>query len=412
MPKYGVSFWVGDQAVAAPAASFLWKLNNEVIGENSTGTRLIKFPQEEGVVVIQVSCFTTGQLLSATLKVTVIKRPVIQSSGGDLLPSGATFQLSTGDYDSYEWSWETQLISTNKTVSVSQVGNYHVKVTRGGLSLFSASYTLSRPAALTGNYILSNSAQVPAVPLSGIGDLPADQNQRQVQYFDGLGRPSQSISIQGAVDGRDLVQPIEYDAFGREAVTYLPYVAPKAGGAYRPQAFTGSAGGYASSEHSAFYNQADNNTIAHSTTPYAVKVFEPSPLNRVIEQGAPGDAWQPTTGASVKEFYETNKANEVINFQYETGTGALTWLNANNNPAYYTENRLHTSRVLDENNVEQITFTDKEGRIVLKRSQYSTTSDGKKLYADTYYVYNISGNLMYVLPPEAVSRLLTSLQPH
>src|SRR5579872_7227325 len=46
------------------------------------------------------------------------------------------------------------------------------------------------------------------------------------QYFDGLGRPLQTVVRQITPDSQplDLVTPVVYDAFGREVYKYLPYV--------------------------------------------------------------------------------------------------------------------------------------------------------------------------------------------
>src|SRR5690606_7013745 len=49
----------------------------------------------------------------------------------------------------------------------------------------------------------------------------------------------------------------------------------------------------------------------------------------------------------------------------------------------------------DENGSETEEFKDKEGRVVLKRA-YNETEEH-----DTYYVYDIYGNLTYVIPPKA-----------
>src|SRR4030043_1494464 len=53
-----------------------------------------------------------------------------------------------------------------------------------------------------------------------------------MQYFDGLGRPLQTIYYKNSPTQKDIIQPFEYDQYGREIVQYLPYTAT-ASGVYR-----------------------------------------------------------------------------------------------------------------------------------------------------------------------------------
>lgn len=85
------------------------------------------------------------------------------------------------------------------------------------------------------------------------GRSVCDVNQT-VQYFDGLGRPLQTVTTQGSPTYKDLVQPVAYDAFGREATKYLPYTSSGAMGSYRSDALNGATG-YVTSAQKTFYNQ-------------------------------------------------------------------------------------------------------------------------------------------------------------
>ncbi|MFI3240181.1 MAG: RHS repeat-associated core domain-containing protein, partial [Bacteroidales bacterium] len=63
----------------------------------------------------------------------------------------------------------------------------------------------------------------------------------------------------------------------------------------------------------------------------------------------------------------------------------------------YTESQLTTTKVTDPNGNSIITFKDSEERILLER-RLGEDSQNK----DTYWVYDIYGNLRYIIPPNAV----------
>ncbi|MET3982119.1 hypothetical protein ABIB62_004732, partial [Mucilaginibacter sp. UYP25] len=83
-----------------------------------------------------------------------------------------------------------------------------------------------------------------------------DSVMHTLQYFDGLGRPSQTIEVQGSTIGGDVVHPVAYDQFGREATKYMPYAIGNTtnNGAYRIDALTPGAGVFY------YYNPSAGNT--------------------------------------------------------------------------------------------------------------------------------------------------------
>jgi len=144
--------------------------------------------------------------------------------------------------------------------------------------------------------------------VSGLSGLPVDSLNRNIRYFDGLGRPLQTVDWQASPLKKDLVQVFEYDAFGREVKKDLPYAEQnssdasfKASGATNQLSYYGVTGW--------------DGAVVKTPNPYALKVFEASPLNRVVEQGAAGAPWQPavggSTGHTMKMEYATNVADEV-----------------------------------------------------------------------------------------------------
>ena len=133
------------------------------------------------------------------------------------------------------------------------------------------------------------------------------QATQSVTYFDGLGRPIQQVAHKQAGNGNDLVTHIEYDAFGRQTKEYLPVV-------------NGQTLNYHSLDANSIlsYYASPPTTVEATTNPYSEKQLENSPLNRILKQAAPGNAWAMGSGHEIKFDYQTNVANEVKLFTATT----------------------------------------------------------------------------------------------
>lgn len=229
-----------------------------------------------------------------------------------------------------------------------------------------------------------------------------------INYIDELGRAKQSIGIGQGGQGQDIVTHFEYDSIGRQTREFLPYAAPSLRGAIHTDALT---------EQSAFYNVTK---YENTPNPYSEKSLEESPLNRVLEQAAPGLAWKldksTQTDHTIKMDYQTNTYNGTYNdqtfdnvkyFKVNYGVNGFTDVTLQEN-GYYLAGELYKSIVKDENwqpnqthanNHTAEEFKDKLGRVVLKRTY------NNEVRHDTHYVYDDFGNLTYVLPPEASAKL-------
>lgn len=270
------------------------------------------------------------------------------------------------------------------------------------------------------NYILTSVPRVGGITTAaGLANRSTCELMQTVQYFDGLGRQLQNIQIKGSPLDKDVVQPFAYDVFGREVQKYLAYAATTADGGYKTDALTTGAGVlnfYYPAGSTAASGAQQTNGIVYNPKPFAVTNFEPSPLNRATEQGAPGTDWQPvagnTTGHTMKMVYTVNNAtaitdtaNTMVAALYSVtintdGTRTLTraaGINAN-----YLAAQLDVGIAKDENwksgrGGTTETYKDNEGRVVLKRTfNYSGTT---LQILSTYYVYDDQGNLAFVLSP-------------
>ncbi|MDR0894152.1 MAG: DUF6443 domain-containing protein, partial [Prevotellaceae bacterium] len=103
--------------------------------------------------------------------------------------------------------------------------------------------------------------------------------QDAVGYYDGLGRPEQTVRVKagGGTGQKDWVSLTLYDAHGREEKSYLP-------------AALGSSNNGAYVNPSSLKTQAQTSNGSDSK-PYSLNVYEASPLNRVVTQYGPGNAW-------------------------------------------------------------------------------------------------------------------------
>jgi RHS repeat-associated protein len=220
------------------------------------------------------------------------------------------------------------------------------------------------------NYIVNTA---PTVEVSEPSSLTDDNSNTTIQYFDGLGRPSQTIQRAITPSKADLVNGIEYDDFGRDYRHWLPGSVSANAGAYVPDFGTPAV-----------------NTNGGDTKPYATTEYDGSPLNRVTGQYGAGAAWYAAPGKK-KTISYTSNGSDVKYFYVE---GSLLKCNST-----YTTATLYGQKTTDEDGKTVEEFTDKQGHKVLSR----VAGDH-----DTYYVYDDLGNLRYVLPPMAADALGTN----
>lgn len=157
------------------------------------------------------------------------------------------------------------------------------------------------------------------------------------QYFDGLGRPLQTVARQASpgTSPKDLVAPVVYDAFGREVFKYLPYVQSNNitnDGKFKLTAFTDQDHFY----KNVYKDGADNLMYAGEQALYSRTDYEASPLNRVQKSFAPGNSWAGSYNSS---------AEKAITQKYLINTGAddvHIW-DITNNELTFTDNDITTN---------------------------------------------------------------------
>jgi RHS repeat-associated protein len=277
------------------------------------------------------------------------------------------------------------------------------------------------------NYVVTYTPRVSITVASQLPSKTVSDVNQEVQYFDGLGRPLQTVRTKGSPTQRDLVQPVAYDQYGREVTKYLPYtILPSAAddGSFKTTALADQASFYANPTNPTTWNAPG---VKSNPFPYAETNLEPSPLNRPLEFGTPGDVWQLTgkvgaisPGHTGKVAYATNNAANLT-----TGTGY--WVKMygvtpiNNSGVYQYRNSLadlgsyavsqlfvnvsknenwsSTQANLKLNTSEE--YRDKFGRLIVTRDFNYNPATTVTETLSTYYVYDDYGNMTFVLPPAA-----------
>jgi len=258
------------------------------------------------------------------------------------------------------------------------------------------------PLAALGQTTTQNFVKTTAYRGAG-STLPAVQ----VTYLDGLGRPIQQVAQGQSASGKDIVTHIEYDSLGRQRKEFLPYSTETATGGYRTDAATKVLSYYGSPTLAL----TGNPDFEPTGNPYSEKLFEASPVSRVLKQAAPGNPWAMGGGKEIRFDYLSNSDEEVRLLRavatWDEGKGLYTE-EIENTGAFYAAGELFKSIVRNENwtsGTENTTeeFKDKQGRVILKRT-YGESIENENLANtahDTYYLYDQYGNLAFVLSPKA-----------
>lgn len=291
--------------------------------------------------------------------------------------------------------------------------------------LLKTSYAQVMPASYGNdvkvNYIRTWDATAPEANTTTLVTRPLKDVKQTTQYFDGLGRPLQTVVKQGSLETSsnsrvDLVSPVVYDDYGREQYKFLPFASTVNDGTQNNGSFKLNP----FQQQKDFYDDPNGILKNQGETFYYSKTnFESTPLNRVEESYAPGNSWvgsesnnDPNLRKRLQMKYWLNTDNDAVRIWNVADVANnfgnyLTW-------SYYGAGQLIKTITQDEHNKQVIEFKDKEGKVVLKRVQLSGAVDDGTVnshssdnndWLSTYYIYDNLNNLRCVVQPEGVKWL-------
>ncbi len=352
--------------------------------------------------VVQSASCTAVNSVDATINFMSPGNASAPATCGDEYAVAVSLQNYNGTVRQWEYSTDG---GTTWTVTVSSSPNFSLVMHKStkfraqvDLGSFGLAYSTIANVAIipysqvnpvTGvagqNYVRQQKVSVAGLTDPTQVDLLSSSSKHEgFSYMDGIGRTIQQVSKQGSPAQKDIVGFAAFDGVGRNATQYLPYVTSQNDGTFKPNFLT---------DQQAFYSNGTADKITDSPYPYAITVFEQSPLSRTVEQGMPGQDWQPGNNHTVRNLFTQNVANEVRQFETD-GSSTI----------FYPANQLAKTQTTDENGNWTQTFTDKLGRLILKKSQLDASTN-----SETYYIYNASGGIKYIISPKGVDALKTAL---
>ena len=214
------------------------------------------------------------------------------------------------------------------------------------------------------------------------------QAKRQaVAYYDGLGRPVQTIRRGASPDGNDLADRVEYDSLGREHRAWQAARSPYSNGYPVDSA--------------AFVSTVS--TFLSDAAPFTQTLYDGSPLDRVRKVTGPGAAWH-TNDKGVTSGYLTNAGStgdaSLQCVKYAISLSGNTGISFGRD-GLWPAGALTVQKTEDEDGRTLWLFKDMRDLTVLERRLAKAASGNTAaVYADTYYLYDDAGRLTAVLPPE------------
>lgn len=209
---------------------------------------------------------------------------------------------------------------------------------------------------------------------------------RTTAFYDGLGRLFQTV-MKGAsplpTGTADLAEWTQYDHSGRPWRNWLP-VSVSAG--------TGHVGA------TSFQNAALS-TYGSGEEAWSEMKYDGTPQYRIQKASGPGKAWH-DAGKGVTTEYLTNAGSGPLACRKLTASlSGNTGMTIQKN-SYYAAGELTVIRTTDEDERVSEVFTDIFGQTLLERRLLSgEATSPSSVWADTYYLYDVMGRLVAVLPP-------------
>jgi len=263
-------------------------------------------------------------------------------------------------------------------------------------------------SSINKNYVRTWDATAPEQDPSALVGRPLKDVKQTTAYFDGLGRPLQTVMMKGSLQTGnnpvDMVSPVIYDDYDREVYKYLPFAANNTGGNNSTNDGLFKLNPFQQQETFS-QGQYPNETYFYGKTE-----FESSPLNRVSKIMDVGNNWVGSNRGMESKYWVNTALDEVRNWT-ATDTYASGNFGSYTN-SIYAPGDLYKGVAVDEHGKQAIAFMDKSGRLILRKVQLSAADNGNGCnhngWLSTYYIYDEFGLLRCVIQPKGAELLVAN----
>lgn len=206
----------------------------------------------------------------------------------------------------------------------------------------------------------------------------------QVTYYDEMGREQECIQKKASpTEMHDLVTLKEYDDYGKLEKEWLAGSLSTNDGSFMPIEEAKSV-------------IMDSN--GQDSAPFALKHYEESPRNLLVEEYGPGQNWHEGAHANIMSYGVNIKDDTRFGCFHYSVEGKANTIQIMSHGQYST-GVLTVKIYKDEDGRYRYEFIDEQEHVVLSRKFLDDES------VDTYYIYDVWGNLQAVLPPMASSEM-------
>lgn len=219
-----------------------------------------------------------------------------------------------------------------------------------------------------------------------------DQVSQVAQYVDGMGRIIQTVNkgISPVINGIgkfDVVDHVLYNYNSKSEFKYLPYVSGTADGSFKKDPF-------------AEQNEFMTTSFPGESVFYEQQIYEKSPLQRLMKTLPAGASWGGSSRGASSAYLVNTLADAVRIWEIDT-----TETSVPNSPAVYAAGTLQKHVKTDEQGNKVVDFTNFKNQIVLHKVALTGTADGHGGWLNTYYVYDVFGQLRFIIPPAATDAI-------